>query len=354
MVRQWIDYTALKSQAGFLPILGHYGIKATRRASGSVKVLCPFHDDAHPSLSVDLTPGQGKFQCFSCGERGNILDFVQKMDGSELRDAAELVAQLNDVPLPTKEQPARGQKRADTGAERQKTTDTPSRPKTPRQRPPVRSEQETEEQERVNLPLSFALKLDASHPYLEQRGLSPELAETFGLGVASKGMMNGRLCIPIHNEDAELIAYAGRWTLDEPLPEGEEKYKLPPKFKKSQVLFNLHRAVALHAHEQGDNLVVVTEGYFGTIRLHALGVPAVALMGTSLSDDQLRLLDAALSPERVVLLFDGDEPGKKAAAETVLPKLAARFYVRNATVLLEDGQQPDELEDNQLLSLVLR
>lgn len=120
MARQWIDYTTLKQQVGFLPVLAHYGIKAPRRDSGSVKVLCPFHDDEKPSLSVDVTVGSGKFQCFSCGERGNVLDFVQKMDACELRNTAERVADLNQVALPTKEQPARGQERADTAVDRQK------------------------------------------------------------------------------------------------------------------------------------------------------------------------------------------------------------------------------------------
>jgi DNA primase len=107
--------------------------------------------------------------------------------------------------------------------------------------------------EPINAPLPFALKLDPAHPYLVERGLGPELVELFGLGFCSRGSMAGRVCIPIHNELGELVAYAGRWPGDD-VPAGEDRYKLPAKFQKSRVLFNLHR-VAASEH------VVLVEGY---------------------------------------------------------------------------------------------
>ena len=62
----------------------------------------------------------------------------------------------------------------------------------------------------VNTPLTFALKLDPSHPYVEQRIESPAIVEHFGVGYCSRGSMKGRVCIPIHNVDGELVANAGR------------------------------------------------------------------------------------------------------------------------------------------------
>jgi hypothetical protein len=59
--------------------------------------------------------------------------------------------------------------------------------------------------------LSFSLHLDPAHPYLRERGLSDEDIETFGLGLASRGVMAGRIAIPIHDELGQLVAYAGRW-----------------------------------------------------------------------------------------------------------------------------------------------
>ena len=98
-----------------------------------------------------------------------------------------------------------------------------------------------EEKGLSNAPLTFVLKVDPDHPYLRERGLADETVAHFGLGYAPRGLMKGRIAIPIHNEKGELIAYAGRWPGDP--PEGEPKYKLPPGFKKHLVLYNLHRAI---------------------------------------------------------------------------------------------------------------
>ena len=123
---------------------------------------------------------------------------------------------------------------------------------------------------------------DMTHEYLTvDRGLSPETIEHFRVGYhRGKGMMSGRILIPIHNERGELVAYAGRFP-GVP-PEGEPKYKLPPKFKASHVVFNLHRV------PPDERLVILVEGFFDVMELYTLGAGranAIALMGTHLSED---------------------------------------------------------------------
>jgi hypothetical protein len=95
-----------------------------------------------------------------------------------------------------------------------------------------------------NPPLKFRLdKLERSHPYLtEERKLTPETIIDFGIGYCAKGMMADHIAIPIHNVKGEVVAYAGRFPVEEP-PEGTPKYKLPPGFRKSQDLFNIDRAI---------------------------------------------------------------------------------------------------------------
>ena len=193
--------------------------------------------------------------------------------------------------------------------------------------------------EPVNPPLTFTLKLDPAHPYLVERGLSAELVAEFGLGYCSRGVMAGRICIPIHDAAGQLVAYAGRWP-GEP-PEGVERYRLPKKFEKSRVLFNLHR-VSDAEH------VVLVEGYWSAFRLHALGVPVAALMGSSVSEEQLALLRER-GTRHVTLLLDGDDAGRK-ARERALPALASAFFVR--APLLPDGEKPDTLGEAELLQLV--
>jgi len=141
-------------------------------------------------------------------------------------------------------------------------------------------------------------------------------------------MMQGRVCIPIHRGN-EVVGYAGRWA-DDDVPKDKPKYLLPPDFQKQEELYNLNRI-------EGTSHVVVVEGYFGCIRLHGLGVPTVALMGLSMSEQQVVLLvDAGITC--VVLLLDNDEAGRQ-AQEKMLPLLTASFFTRVG--LLPENEAPD-------------
>jgi DNA primase len=151
--------------------------------------------------------------------------------------------------------------------------------------------------------------------------------------------MAGRICIPIHDAAGALVAYAGRWP-GEP-PEGVERYLLPKQFQKSRVLFNLHRL------NDAEHLVLV-EGYWSTFRLHAMGVPVAALMGSSVSEEQLALLRER-GTRRLTLLWDGDDAGRK-ARERWLPVIANTFFVRAPH--LPDGEKPDTLDEAELRELV--
>jgi DNA primase len=122
---------------------------------------------------------------------------------------------------------------------------------------------------------------------------------------------------------------------------GQERYKLPAKFQKSRVLFNLHRC------GDGKHLVLV-EGYWSAIRLHALGLPVAALMGWSASADQIALLHDR-GTRFITLLLDGDDTGRR-GRERVLPDLARSFFV--SAPLLPDGQKPDTLGESALRQLV--
>jgi DNA primase len=195
--------------------------------------------------------------------------------------------------------------------------------------------------ERRNKPLDFKLKLDGRHPYLAERGLSPELVETFGLGYCRAGILQGRICIPIHDESGNLVAYAGRWAADD-VPPGQPRYKVPPGFKRSSVLFNLHRIAGKTNH------IVVVEGYWSVFRLHTLGVAAVALMGRSLSAGQEDLLVRS-GAQLLTLLLDGDDPGRQATAD-ILPRLVHRMFVR--TPMVPDGEAPDSIQQRELVEAV--
>jgi hypothetical protein len=173
--------------------------------------------------------------------------------------------------------------------------------------------------------------------------------------------MRQRILIPIHNARGEHVAYAGRWPGDTGWPEGADKYMLPPKFQKLRVLFNLHRAVdglleglwPGHAHH-----VVVVEGFFGAFAVHPLA-PCVALMGSAICDDHLRLLHEA-NVRFVTLLLDGPnkretEDQSQARAQRIAAAVyrfsSADFFVTAPS--LGVGEQPDTIARDRLEHLVM-
>ncbi len=317
---QFIDFRFVKDNASFEAVLRRYDIDL--KGTGDERsALCPFHEETKPSFKVNL--GKGGFHCFGCGAKGNVLDFVAKLEGCALREAAVIVAEASGISLSERTEAAdtprsgrntaKAREEAGNGACR--------RLRRPQRRPkPATAREKAAPQDRPerNPPLSFRLKLDPEHPYLLGR-LSASLIQHFELGYCDRGMMKGRIAIPIHDADGELVAYAGRFA-DDDVPDEVEKYLLPPKFGKSLVLFNLSRLVRPIEH------VVVVEGYFGAMRLHGLGIPVVALMGSSIADEQVALLREA-GVRQVSLMLDGDAPGR-AAALAMLPVLARSFFVR--------------------------
>jgi len=224
------------------------------------------------------------------------------------------------------------------------TAEAPAAPHELPQEVSTTARETTPETAKVNPPLKFALKsLDPAHPYLIERGFTMETIAHFGVGLCTgKGIMAGRIAIPIHNEQGELVAYAGRWPGNP--PDGEGKYKLPTGFHKSLVVYNLHRAKD-QAKDQG---LIVVEGFFDCMRLHQAGISnVVALMGSSLSDQQEALIVAAVGLQgKVALMFDEDEAGWK-GREEALSRLSSRVHVK-VIGLGEEGSQPDTMPEAEM------
>ena len=153
-------------------------------------------------------------------------------------------------------------------------------------------------------------------------------------------MMQGRICIPVHDDHGVLVAYAGRWAADD-IPDGESKYKLPPRFAKSAVLYNLDRV------RDAEHLTIV-EGYFDVLRLETFGIAAVALMGCTLSVRQEMLLKGSQARSLTVVL-DGDAAGR-AGAQDLMHRLSPQFFVR--VIPLPEGSQPDTVPGAELCRLL--
>lgn len=199
------------------------------------------------------------------------------------------------------------------------------------------------EEETINPPLKFSLKLDPDHPYFTERGLDRETVEYFGLGYCSRGLMKGRIAIPIHDDKGELVAYPGRLPGDPPEEEG--KYKVPPGFQKHLVLFNFHRAV----EETKEEKLIVVEGFFDCFRIWQAGFKnTMALMEPTLSPEQEDLLTA--HAKMILLMLDQDDASRKATQE-ILCRLAKRLFIR-IVELASEKDQPDRLKEEDLVNLL--
>ncbi|MDA2925665.1 CHC2 zinc finger domain-containing protein [Acidobacteria bacterium AH-259-G07] len=315
MKENWVNFKKVKEEVRFQAILDRYGVKLKSTNGRELLGHCPFHEDKNPSFRVNTQ--KRVFYCFGCGAKGNVLDFVSQKEVVSIREAALLLSEWFDMRETMVGPPGANQ--------RPKTHNTSQKEKRP---------------EAINHPLTFTLKLDPDHPYLKERGLDAQVVKFFGLGYCKRGLMKNRIAIPIHDEKGKLAAYAGRWAGDE-LPEGEEKYKLPLGFKKSHVLFNLHRVTEA-------KIVVIVEGYWSVFRLYQLGVQAVALMGNTLSQAQENLLLKSKA-RCFILLLDGDEPGRQ-AQDKILLRIARHFFVKS--VSLPAGKQPDTVDEHLLFQLL--
>jgi DNA primase len=307
MVTTWVDFKQLKADVAIEQVLAYYGVHLRRIGATQLRGRCPLpthtSSRSRDSFAVNIARNVWSCRSLSCmqarggGPGGNILDLVALIEGCSIREAALRLQALSGA--------------------------APERFIVPREsRPdPVAAE---------NPPLRFSLQyIDVTHPHLASRSVPLRTARTFGLGFyAGKGLLRGRIVIPIHNEAGELVAYAGR-AID-----GEEpKYRFPAGFRKSLVLFNLHRVIAT-----ASRTVIVVEGFFGAIAVHQAAYPVVALMGSSISRHQSDLLAAHF--DRVVLMLDGDEAGRQGAL-SIAHALGERVSL--SVISLDNGCQPDQL-----------
>src|SRR5690348_9078421 len=115
-------------------------------------------------------------------------------------------------------------------------------------------------------------RLQYDHSYLETRGINARLAEAFGIGYCTHPPMSKRVCVPVCDDQGDFISYMGLWAEAGMPPDGQVRYKQLPRFNTRAFLYNLDRV-------RGFTELAVTQGLLSVIRLHAIGIPAVSIMG---------------------------------------------------------------------------
>lgn len=329
----------IRKSANIIDIISSY-IPLTQKGKNYFGV-CPFHEDHSPSMSV--SEEKQIYKCFSCGAAGNVFTFVSEYENVKFLEAVKIVADKCGIPFSgviQKEKPKKF----------------------------------TQEYEIMNLALKFYQNnLNSKEgllakEYLKKRDLDENVIKEFDLGLALSGDVslnklltnkkysldallrlglvnqnNGyvndvfqrRVMFPIHDLEGNVVGFTGRIYEDT----NQAKYinsKESDIFKKGQILFNYHRA---RPEIKRKKEVILVEGNMDAIRMYASGIKnVVALMGTSLTKDQVNILKGLRA--KIILMFDNDAAGETATYQngTILEEARLEFQV----VRLSGPKDPDE------------
>ena len=351
------DLALVRERSPVEEVIGEY-LQLKSAGGGSLKGLCPFHDEKTPSFNV--TPARGMWYCFSCTEGGDVITFVRKIDSLSFTEAIERLAARAGIelryeqggPVPGKEQ---SQRRRLLEAHRAATEfyiDQFSTPAAADGRSFL-AERGFAEADAERFRIGYApAGWDALARHLRGRGFTE--AELLAGGLASQGRrglidkFRGRLIWPIADLTGEVIAFGARkLAADDDGP----KYLNTPEtvlFKKSSVLYGADLAKRDIAQQRQ---VVVVEGYTDVMACHLAGITtAVATSGTSFGDGHITILRRLLMDDsqfrgEVIFTFDGDAAGQRAALRAF--SMEERFVTQTFVAVQPDGLDPCDLRVKQ-------
>lgn len=349
------DIEEVKARLNIADVIGEY-VVLKNASVGSLKGLCPFHDEKSPSFNV--RPSQGFYHCFGCGEGGDVFKFVQQMDNIGFYEAVEKLASRIGFSLTYE---AGGG--PDTGAG-------------------VRSRII----EANSLAAAFyeaqlqAPEGETARNFLLQRGFEQGAIKHFGIGFSPKGWdgltnhlkskgfsiddlvlaglashsdkggydkFRGRVMWPIKDQAGAVIGFGARKLFQD---DNGPKYlntSDTPVYHKSQVLYGIDLARKDIAKQRQ---VVVVEGYTDVMACHLAGITtAVATCGTAFGDEHIRVLNRLLSsdgpPAEVIFTFDPDAAGQKAAMRAY--EDSHKFQAHTFVAIGPDGLDPSDLRQQR-------
>lgn len=333
----------IKSKNDIVDVIGSY-----ISLNDKNKALCPFHDDHSPSFSVQKD--KQIYKCFSCGESGNVITFVQKYNGITFTEALKMLADRAGIPLNVSTT-----RKINTKYEKlYEINDTVNK------------------YFKANLLSNEGVK---AIKYLEDRNISKDIINEFNIGLSTSNKLsnilskkysydelvkldickdiNGRyydtfqdrIIFPIIDENNNVIAFSGRKYTNEDLNNNTlPKYsntKETDIFKKSEVFYNINNAINEIKKKRE---IVITEGFMDTIRMSSIGYKnVVAIMGTAFTEKHL--LKIKKWKCKVILNLDQDDAGVKGtieAGETLL-----KNNIDTEVIVFDDYKDSDEFIKNK-------
>jgi DNA primase len=347
------DIALVREKSAIDEVVGEY-LQLRGAGGGSLKGLCPFHDEKTPSFNV--TPARGLWYCFSCADGGDVIKFVQKIDNLSFVEAVERLAGRAGIDL-----------RYEQGGQ------VPGREHSQRRR---LLEAHKAAAEFFSERLTGAAAT-AARAFLAERGFQLADAERFGVGYAPaewealtrhlrgrgfteqelltgglatqgrRGAMDrfrNRLVWPIRDLTGDVIAFGARKL--NPDEDGPKYLNTPetPLFRKSSVLYGADLAKREITRRRQ---AVIVEGYTDVMACHLAGVPtAVATSGTSFGEGHIKILrrllmDSDWQLAEVIFTFDGDAAGQRAALRAF--HMEDRFATQTFVAVQADGLDPCDL-----------
>lgn len=309
-----------------------------RRSGRGYKALCPFHQERTPSFYV--SPDLRSFHCFGCGKHGDVITFLQEMEGLTFREALLELARRCGIEVKGLAAGEPSQAGSIGAINEEACSFFKEVLFSPSGRPGLdylRGRGVDSDRARL-FELGFApLTFDALVSHLRKKGFGDRQILLSGLAVEGraglKDLFRGRVIFPIRGASGRLLGFGGRSIQGE-----EPKYLNTPStplFDKSRVLYPLNLA---REHMRRRGRAILVEGYMDALTLHLFGFgEAVASLGTALSEEQSRVLLRTV--ERVYLCYDADLAGQKAALRGLSLLLGGGLEVR--AVRLPEGHDPD-------------
>jgi DNA primase len=345
---------AIRARINIADLVGSY--TALRKVGSRYKALCPFHQEKTPSFTVD--PDLGRWRCFgACSTGGDIFSFLMRAEGLTFPEAAERLAERAGVVLT---------RRGGSGADQEVV------------------QRQRDERERLYSANATALRFfrekfaqsSLARDYAHKRGLVQETIENFQIGFApddweqlanylhrnrihaedavKAGLITpsrrndgsftdrfrGRLIFPIIDTQERVVGFGGRLIVDKPDAPKYLNSPETPVFSKSKILYALNRA---RKSVQDQDRVVVVEGYMDAVACHQAGIEfVVATLGTALTEEHVRLI-RRYAAKSVLLSFDADEAGVRAALRAAELLTASGGDLSLRVLVLPPGEDPGSL-----------
>ena len=348
------DVREVRDASQIADVIGEY-LQLRSAGGGNLKGLCPFHDEKSPSFNV--TPARGMYYCFGCGEGGDVITFITKIEGLSFNEAVERLAKRAKIELRYAEG---GYTKRAVSSERARL---------------LEANQAAARYYREQLGSPGAR---IGRELLAGRGFDQAAAETFRIGYAPDGWDNlvrhllargftereltlgglatqgqrglidrfrYRLIWPIADVGGEIIGFGGRRLSED---KNSPKYLNTPEtplYKKSSVLYGLDLARRDIVSQQR---AVVVEGYTDVMACHLAGEgTAIATCGTSFGEEHIKILRRLTGDRnqflnaKIVFTFDGDSAGQKAALRVFTED--QRFVTQTYVAVQPDGMDPCDL-----------